>query len=430
MVTEAHMQLSPAHEAALEYATTIHAAQVRKGTDTPYITHPIAVAELVLNDGGTETEAIAALLHDAVEDQGGRRRLDDIERRFGARVAEIVAGCSEWIEEPDQTSADKPSWCERKHAAIAHIAADTDESILRVSLVDKLHNARAIVADLDAHGPAMLSRFNAAPIDLLWYYRGLVRAFRHRGSAALHAELTDTVREMEGLMGRVPERRSVVGVDGARAGWVAVALEEDCQARVEAFKDFGGLLATFPDAEIIAVDIPIGLEPKAREAADLAAKAYLRPHGARVFMAPRREALALATHKKALAMLRAAGLPLVSAQAFALGKKILEVDPLVTPGDRVREVHPEVCFRTMNEDVSLRHRKKTPEGYAERTKLLKRNGVWLPATAFELRRIGADDVLDAAAAAWSALRIANGMGRSLPELPGVDNLGRPIAIWY
>lgn len=92
--------LAPDYARALDYAQIIHVAQLRKGTDTPYITHPIAVAELVLEHGGSESEAVAALLHDAVEDQGGRLRLNDIERRFGERVAEIVAGCSEWIQEP------------------------------------------------------------------------------------------------------------------------------------------------------------------------------------------------------------------------------------------------------------------------------------------------------------------------------------------
>src|SRR5688500_16203301 len=120
-MTEGLNRPSPAYEAALEYATIAHAAQVRKGSDTPYITHPCAVAEPVRQDGGTEAEAIAALLHDAVEDQGGRRRLDDIERRFGPRVADIVAGCSEWIQEPHQSSADKPSWRDPKRAALVHI---------------------------------------------------------------------------------------------------------------------------------------------------------------------------------------------------------------------------------------------------------------------------------------------------------------------
>lgn len=252
-MTEGLEAPSPAYEAALDYATVVHAAQVRKGTDTPYITHPVAVAELVVRDGGTEVDAIAALLHDTVEDQGGRRRLDDIERRFGPRVAQIVAGCSEWIEEPDQTSADKPSWCERKRKAIQHIRAETDESIARVSLADKVHNALTIATDLRTYGPVMLNRFNAGPADLLWYYGGLVGAFRQQGSPALYAELVAAVEEIERLIGRAPERRPVVGVDGARAGWVVVALRDDCQAHVEARRDFAGVLALFRAVEISRV---------------------------------------------------------------------------------------------------------------------------------------------------------------------------------
>ncbi|MEP7378010.1 MAG: DUF429 domain-containing protein [Chloroflexota bacterium] len=429
-MSDATGALGPAYRAALEYATIAHAAQVRKGTDTPYITHPVAVAELVLRDGGTETEAVAALLHDTVEDQGGRRRLDDVEHRFGWRVAQIVAGCSEWIQEPGQGPDDKPDWCERKGAAIAHIAAETDESILRVALADKLHNSREIVADLKTHGPAMLTRFNAGPIDLLWYYRGLVRAFRQRGSFALHRELAETIREMEQLIGRVPERRPVVGVDGAPAGWVAVALHDDCWIRVEANRHLATVLARFPDAEIVAVDIPIGLEPEARRAADLAAKAFLGRNAARVFMTPLRPALEAPSYEAALAWLKAHGLPLISAQAFALRRKILEADALVKPDDRVREVHPEVSFKAMNGGADLHHAKKTPAGFAERHKLLMRNGVWLPGDAFGWRGVAPDDVLDAAAAAWSARRLASDMGQTLPDKPGKDERGRPIAIWY
>lgn len=429
-MTSQRISLGDAYYAALEYATIAHAAQVRKGTTRPYIEHPIAVAELVMEDGGTETEAIAALLHDAVEDQGGRRRLDDIERSFGGRVAEIVAGCSEWIEEPHQTPADKPSWCERKTTSIEHIEAETDEAILRVTLADKVHNAGAIVADLRPQGAAMLDCFNAAPIDILWYYRRLVDAFGERGSPALHSTLTDTVREMERLIGKVVERRHVVGVDGAPGGWVAVALGDDCRARVESFENFRKLVVAFPDAEIVAVDIPIGLEPDGRTAADLAARAYLGPNRARVFMTPRREALELSTHRKALALLKALGLPGISAQAYALRTKILEVDELVARDDRVREVHPEVSFRAMNGGEDLEHRKKSPRGFAERSKLLSKNGVWVSATAFDLKRVAADDVLDAGAAAWSALRIASGMAESLPAEPLPHENRRRIAIWY
>jgi (p)ppGpp synthase/HD superfamily hydrolase len=185
------------YERALEYARIIHAAQRRKGTDIPYITHPEAVAELVLGHGGSEEEAIGALLHDAAEDQGGRLRLDDIRERFGERVATIVEGCTDWIMEPDKTEKDKLDWRPRKEAYISHIADETDESILLVSLADKVHNAGAIVADLETHGPDMMERFNAGAQDVLWYYRSLAEVFRTRGNPQLLADLQRLVVEME-----------------------------------------------------------------------------------------------------------------------------------------------------------------------------------------------------------------------------------------
>ncbi len=185
------------YERALEYARIIHAAQRRKGTDIPYITHPVAVAELVLGHGGSQEEAIAALLHDAAEDQGGRLRLDDIRERFGERVATIVEGCTDWIMEPDKTEKDKLDWRPRKEAYISHIADETDESILLVSLADKVHNAGAIVADLETHGPDMMERFNAGAQDVLWYYRSLAEVFRARGNPQLLADLHRLVAEME-----------------------------------------------------------------------------------------------------------------------------------------------------------------------------------------------------------------------------------------
>ena len=185
------------YERALEYARIIHAAQRRKGTDIPYITHPVAVAELVLGHGGSQEEAIGALLHDAAEDQGGRLRLDDIRERFGERVATIVEGCSDWIMDPDQTEKDKPAWRPRKEAYMRHIADTTDESILLVSLADKVHNAGTIVADLKTHGPNMMDRFSAGAQDVLWYYRSLAEAFRARGNPQLLADLHRLVAEME-----------------------------------------------------------------------------------------------------------------------------------------------------------------------------------------------------------------------------------------
>jgi (p)ppGpp synthase/HD superfamily hydrolase len=147
------------------------------------------VASLVLEDGGTEDQAIAALLHDAAEDQGGRPRLEDIRVRFGETVREIVDGCTDTFDDP------KPPWRPRKEAYIARLR-DEPEHVLRVSLADKLHNARAILRDYDTLGERLWARFNAAPHDILWYYRALVDAFQDTDSP-LARELARVVSELQ-----------------------------------------------------------------------------------------------------------------------------------------------------------------------------------------------------------------------------------------
>jgi hypothetical protein len=171
---------------ALSLARELHAPQLRKGTEIPYIAHLLGVTSLVLEDGGTEDEAIAALLHDAVEDQGGETTLALIRHRFGRRVAEIVAGCS------DTDVVPKPPWKERKQAYIDHLA-DADEGVLRVSLADKLHNARAILFDLELVGDAVWDRFKAGRAETLWYYESLVTAFAARDAGPMTQELRRVV---------------------------------------------------------------------------------------------------------------------------------------------------------------------------------------------------------------------------------------------
>src|ERR1700746_1055576 len=146
------MRLSRQFEKALIYATRIHGGQLRKKTRIPYIAHILGVAAIAMEYGGSETEAIAALLHDAVEDCGGAKRLRDIERKFGKKVAQIVDGCTD----TDQTP--KPPWLERKKAYIAHLK-DSDSSTRLVSASDKLHNTRAILAELRRHGPEVFEKF-------------------------------------------------------------------------------------------------------------------------------------------------------------------------------------------------------------------------------------------------------------------------------
>src|ERR1035437_241253 len=146
------MKLSPRFEQALVYATVVHAHQERKGSGIPYIAHLLGVCSLVLEHGGDEDAAIGALLHDAGEDAGGQGRLDDIRLRFGEGVAGIVQGCTDTLETP------KPPWKKRKEQYIAHVEYAAP-SVRLVSAADKVHNARAILADVRAKGEAAFAIF-------------------------------------------------------------------------------------------------------------------------------------------------------------------------------------------------------------------------------------------------------------------------------
>jgi (p)ppGpp synthase/HD superfamily hydrolase len=154
----------------------------------------MGVSSIVLDDGGTEDEAIAGLLHDAAEDHGGRERLEDIRGRFGDTVARIVEDCTDSWETP------KPPWAERKRAYIHHARTLSGPS-LRVSAADKVHNAYAILRDLRNSGEAVWTRFNATPDDVMSYYEGLVRAFREAGGGKLVDELDRIVRGIRREMG-------------------------------------------------------------------------------------------------------------------------------------------------------------------------------------------------------------------------------------
>lgn len=186
------VEITGRFEDAFRYAAEAHAGQRRKGTDTPYIAHLMAVTALVLEDGGDEDEAIAALLHDAVEDQGGRERLDDIRARFGERVARIVEGCT------DSFTTPKPPWFERKQQYVEH-ARHASADVARVSAADKVQNAGAILRDYRASGDKVWKRFNASREQILWYYRALVDAFAEAGGGRLVRELDRIVTELERL---------------------------------------------------------------------------------------------------------------------------------------------------------------------------------------------------------------------------------------
>jgi (p)ppGpp synthase/HD superfamily hydrolase len=185
-------------EDALIYATQLHREQTRKGSEVPYITHLLAVAAIVGENDGTENEVVAALLHDAPEDRGGKDRLEDIRVRYGDEVAEIVDGCTDTYEDP------KPEWRPRKEAYVAHVA-EAPPSVRLVSAADKLHNARSILADLRAVGNELWDRFTGGREGTLWYYRALVEAYAGVGSNPIVEELDRVVREIEALAGRLPD---------------------------------------------------------------------------------------------------------------------------------------------------------------------------------------------------------------------------------
>ena len=189
--------LTDRFDRALLYATHVHGGQVRKGTSTPYVAHLLAVAATVLEYGGDEDLAIAALLHDSVEDQGGAARLEDVRNRFGERVARIVEACSASLADTakgePKTDSEK-----RKKAYLAHLQK-ADKDILSVSLADKVHNARAILRDLTKPdiGQKIWSRFSVPKEKTLWYYRSLADIFCERLPGQLSNELREIVEALE-----------------------------------------------------------------------------------------------------------------------------------------------------------------------------------------------------------------------------------------
>ncbi len=165
------MVLTPRFEQALLYACLLHSGQVRKGSTVPYVAHLLSVAGLALEFGADEDEAIAALLHDVVEDAGGKSRAADVRQRFGDRVAEIVQGCT------DADTHPKPPWQARKEAYIAGLA-NVVPSARFISCCDKLHNVRSIVSDLRQHGDRVWQKFAGGKEGSLWYYTTLCQEYR------------------------------------------------------------------------------------------------------------------------------------------------------------------------------------------------------------------------------------------------------------
>ena len=193
--------LTDRFDRAIVFASALHREQRRKGTDVPYLAHLLAVASIALEHGANEDEAIAALLHDSIEDQSrgdaaGLR--NEIRRQFGETVLAIVEGCT------DADVIPKPPWHERKANYIAHLA-EASQSVLLISASDKLHNARSIVTDLRSLGPAIWDRFKGGRNGSLWYYRSLVSAVKQYFPTVLSSELDKVVSEMEKLAGSSAE---------------------------------------------------------------------------------------------------------------------------------------------------------------------------------------------------------------------------------
>jgi (p)ppGpp synthase/HD superfamily hydrolase len=197
--------------AAVALAARLHDGQVRKGTGVPYLSHPLGVASLVLEAGGTEDEAIAGLLHDTVEDQGGLGTLERIRAEFGDRVADIVLACSDsTVEDPSE----KADWRVRKEAHLAHLAS-VDASTALVFAADKLHNVRSVVRDYRDQGPVLWGRFKGRRDGTLWYYRESVLALR--ANAAAPAALVDELNEAVTLLERLVEAELDGGIDAGAA---------------------------------------------------------------------------------------------------------------------------------------------------------------------------------------------------------------------
>ena len=189
--------LTKRYAAAVAYASIIHAGDVRKGTEISYLCHLLGVSSLVIEAGGDEDQAIAGLLHDAVEDTGGMARADDIRARFGDRVTEIVIACSDSTDE--EWKRDTP-YSKRKRIYLDRIKTEPMDYLL-VTMADKVHNARAIVTDLHVHGAEVIGKFNGDANQVLDYYQECLAIAKERNvTPALLVPLELAVNEMTSMM--------------------------------------------------------------------------------------------------------------------------------------------------------------------------------------------------------------------------------------
>jgi (p)ppGpp synthase/HD superfamily hydrolase len=190
--------------AAVALAQELHGQVRRNGTEIPFLAHLLVVTGLVIEDGGDEDQAIAAMLHDAVEDGGGRPMLARIAQRFGPRVAAIVEACSDTVDADESAT-----WIERKRRYLDHLPEIEDDAILRVALADKVHNARSIVRDYRDEGHALWDRFaKKTAREQLWYYGGLLEFFQARRPGPLTEDLRRAVSELAWLVARDDAQRT------------------------------------------------------------------------------------------------------------------------------------------------------------------------------------------------------------------------------
>jgi (p)ppGpp synthase/HD superfamily hydrolase len=190
---------------AVALAEEVHGRQRRSGTEVPYLAHLLVVTGLVLEDGGDEDEAVAAMLHDSVEEGGGQQMLDRIDQRFGPRVAAIVEACSDTVAEDHDER-----WIERKRRYLEHLPEIEDDGALRVSLADKLNNARSVVREYREEGDALWERFTEKTArEQLWYYERLLAFFQERRPGPLTEDLARSVDELAILVARNSARPEI-----------------------------------------------------------------------------------------------------------------------------------------------------------------------------------------------------------------------------
>ncbi|GAA1112515.1 DUF429 domain-containing protein [Streptomyces javensis] len=223
-----------------------------------------------------------------------------------------------------------------------------------------------------------------------------------------------------------------MGVDACRTGWVAVALDQEGRfAGADTAEALSELLRRVPDAAVVAVDMPLGLLERGWREADALATAMVAPHRSRVFSVPPREVWEADGYDAANEVCRRVVEKGLSRQSWGLAVKLREANACRDGGDhRLYEVHPEVSFAALGEGRPVPWSKKGWNGQAVRRRLLGDQGIVLPDDLGPAGRVPPDDVLDAAAAAWSARRIALRVARSLPDPPQTTETGLPVAIWY